>query len=219
MIRFTPGQEINNCIFIKMVDSGKHGRRGLFKCRCGNHFEDYLHRVKAYKSRNCGCIRRNLHGASSHPLANRYFDMLERCYNKRNPRYRYYGARGITVCDEWVEHPHKYYAYLMSLPDYMKDGYTIDRIDNDGNYEPGNVRWADRHTQSANQRAFPGVTGYTGVWVHKKRFRATIKLNDKQTYIGLADTPKEAAKLRDKYIIENELFEYPLQVITAWDGD
>jgi hypothetical protein len=213
MIRFTPGQEINNCTFLKMVSSGQYGRMGLFECRCGNEFEDYLHRVKSSKTRNCGCIRRKQNGVSKHPLSNRYFDMLERCYNKNNPRYRSYGARGISVCQEWRDDPFKYYAHLESLPNYGKEGYTIDRIDNNGDYEPGNIRWADHHTQGANQRAFPGVTGYTGVWVHKKRFRATIKRQDKQTYIGLADTPKAAAHLRDLYIIKNGLWEYPIQVI------
>ena len=74
--------------------------------------------------------------------------MLDRCLNPRLPSYPYYGGRGITVCDEWIESFDAFLAHVGIRP----EGTSIDRIDNDGNYEPGNVRWATPSEQMRNRR-------------------------------------------------------------------
>ena len=86
-----------------------------------------------------------------HWLYTRYYAMKTRCFNKNFWQYPDYGARGITVCAEWRKNFWNYVAYVESLPGYQ-DGFTIDRINNEGDYEPGNLRWASVATQNSNRR-------------------------------------------------------------------
>lgn len=74
--------------------------------------------------------------------------MVYRCTNPKNPKYRFYGGRGIAICDRWRVF-NDFYADMGDRP----EGMTLDRIDSDGNYEPGNCRWADAETQANNTRA------------------------------------------------------------------
>src|SRR5215472_10835506 len=67
--------------------------------------------------------------------------MRDRCNNPRSHNYRWYGARGIKVCEEWSDYP-TFRAYVTALPHYGEPGRTLDRIDSDDDYRPGNVRWA-----------------------------------------------------------------------------
>jgi len=80
--------------------------------------------------------------------------MKDRCYNKNNKAYPDYGGRGITVCDRWRD---SYATFASDMGD-RPDGTSIDRIDNDGNYEPGNCKWSTRQEQQRNQRRAVYVT-------------------------------------------------------------
>ena len=90
----------------------------------------------------------------SHPLYTRWGNMTQRCYNVSHTAYKDYGARGIKICDEWKGRGgyEKWYNYVILLPHCGEEGRTLDRIDNNGNYEPGNLRWATKKEQIANQR-------------------------------------------------------------------
>jgi hypothetical protein len=80
--------------------------------------------------------------------------MVRRCEDPADRAYHNYGGRGIAVCPEWRDDPAVFVAYLRDTLGPCPDGHSLDRIDNDGDYEPGNVRWVDAVTQRHNQRRF-----------------------------------------------------------------
>lgn len=82
-------------------------------------------------------------------LRNIFYNMKARCYNKNNPYYAIYGGRGITICDEWLLNINKF--ILWSKNNDYKDNLTIDRVNNDGNYEPSNCRWVTNEVNNNNR--------------------------------------------------------------------
>lgn len=125
----------------------------------------------------------------------RWANMMTRCYNPDFPGYVNYGARGISVCQEW----HDVRIFVRDLDELLgprPDGWGLDRIDNDGNYEPGNVRWASRSMQNRNKRYATEVSSsYRGVsWSKwKGRWRAAYGFNKRSYFIGYFDSEEEAA--------------------------
>ena len=78
--------------------------------------------------------------------------MIQRCTNPNQIRFKDYGGRGIKVCDEWLNSFEAFYDHVSQLPHFGEEGYSLDRINNNGNYEPGNVRWATAAEQVKNRR-------------------------------------------------------------------
>ena len=168
------------------------------------------------RTKSCGCLKISApvkHGLYKTKIYRRWVNIKYRCYSESCIQYKNYGGRGIKVCDEWMYDFMSFYEHVKDLPNYMEDGYSIDRINNDGNYEPGNIRWADWHTQAANKRIGKNNTsGYIGVCYCKyyKKWMADITINRKTKRIGRFNTAIEAMKARDKYIIDNNLNQYTL---------
>lgn len=204
----------NTFIFIKDLGSrpvGKQGRKikfGLFECPiCKNHFEVSKASVKSGLSTKCLSCARTKHGLKNHKLYKVWGSMINRVNNKLEKRYMDYGGRGITVCSEWRNDFKSFYDWCMD--NGYKKGLSIDRIDNDGNYEPSNCRWTTKSIQSQNTRLLStrNTSGYRGVNYRKdiKKFRAQIMVMNKSIVLGYFKTSLEAAKAYDNYVIENNL--------------
>ena len=177
---------------------------GLFECQyCGKEFGTQISNVKSGNTKSCGCLVGEYHGMKKHRFYATYRNMMRRCYTKSDPAYKHYGGRGISVCEE-CQDIIKFVAWADST--YI-EGYTLDRIDNAGNYEPSNCRWADTTTQAINQRMMKNnTTGYVGVYVARdNRCESRLTFNKVDIFLGRFNTIEEAAQARDNYIIENNL--------------
>ena len=80
---------------------------------------------------------------SYHALYQKWLGIKKRCFIKTRPDYKYYGGRGIKMCKDWIHDFSAFYAYVKTLPEYDLN-LTLDRIDNDGDYESGNLRWVNQ---------------------------------------------------------------------------
>lgn len=130
-------------------------------CECGNTTRLLPYQISGEKVKSCGCVkiqsvkkmRENNNspedGRTKNKLYGRWKAMLRRCENPNSHRYYRYGARGIKVCDEW----HDFWAFAKWVDSMggIPKGYTIDRINNDGNYEPSNCRFASASEQAINK--------------------------------------------------------------------
>lgn len=134
--------------------SGKMVSHVIAKCNCGNVKEYQLWRLKTGHTKSCGCLKNEAsnykHGLSSHPLYWKLDSIIARCYNPNNPAFKNYGKRGILVCDEWRESHENFHNW--AIRNGWADGLEIDRINNDGNYEPSNCRFVLKIENNRNKR-------------------------------------------------------------------
>lgn len=133
---------------------------------------------------------RLIHGFTSHPLYRKFTDMKTRCYNTNRKDYKNYGGRGIKICNEWLNNPKKFIEW--AIKNNWNSSLQIDRIDNDGNYEPNNCRFIKFRTNLQNTRKQIKSKLPLGVERRDKKFRARIMINRKKIYLGTFDSPEEA---------------------------
>lgn len=137
-------------------------------------------------------------------LQRTYYSMLQRCYNPKHISYGRYGARGITVCDEWRNNPSAFIQW--ALENRFEKGLECDRIDNDAGYSPSNCRWVERRVNDLNRRVITN-TGYPGIALRNGKYIVIISFGDKfYKYRDIADTLEEAINLRNKFINKTGLF-------------
>jgi len=136
-------------------------------------------------------------GRSSDPAYSAYCNMLDRCRNENNKFYSYYGGRGIAVHSDW-KGPSGFTRFKEHLG-CRPDGMTLDRIDPNGNYEPGNVRWATRTVQLINQNIrADNKSGHKGVHWEKRRSKwmSFITVSKRRKHIGYFESLDEAIAAR-----------------------
>ena len=158
------GQKFHRLTAVRRVTTSGRSK-WLCQCECGNQTIVSISNLKNGAVRSCGCLNadknrelREKHGDDRKNKTARLYrvwkSMRQRCYLKSCRGYKWYGARGITVCPEWEDYQaFKEWAIENGYDETAKRGdCTIDRIDVDGNYEPSNCRWVDMKTQAKNKR-------------------------------------------------------------------
>jgi hypothetical protein len=144
---------------------GPQGNRHyICACDCGEEVVVSSKSLRNGHTRSCGCLGRLMrrkmgeangrfvHGMCGTPTLSSWKAMLQRCTNPNTPCWADYGGRGIAVCARWLEPNGQGFLNFLEDMGERPDGTSIDRIDNDGNYEPGNCRWATASEQNHNQR-------------------------------------------------------------------
>jgi hypothetical protein len=172
-----PGQQFGRLTVLeetrKAVSGRPAGRRAAkCQCSCGNIVVIFLSHLTSGCVVSCGCRRRDLghelaksperltairarfttHGMAGHPLYGTYRNMVARCYDPRRKDFARYGGRGIGVHEEWLGDPAVFIAWIEANLGPRPTGMSLDRVDNEGNYEPGNVQWATFSEQQLNRR-------------------------------------------------------------------
>ena len=120
------------------------------QCDCGRKAYPRGSELRGGHTKSCGCVRlprKPKHALWGLPIYWAWHNMIQRCQNKKNPSWKNYGGRGIQVCERWSNV--ETFAEDMGFP---TRGLSLDRINNDGNYEPSNCRWATRKQQQNNRR-------------------------------------------------------------------
>jgi len=160
-------QQFGRLTVIGLFGHGHHGEAiWTCQCSCGNYVEVYGSALRSGKTRSCGCLQhehgvnqaktiqplaasaKRTHGETGTRMYKIWAGMIQRCTNPKREAYKYYGGRGISVCDKWRH----YEGFKEDMEESYFDGASIDRIDNDKGYEPGNCRWVTTQEQFSNRR-------------------------------------------------------------------
>jgi len=144
------GEVFDRLTVIARYAKNEHGKTiWECQCSCGNKCTVIHGHLTSGHTRSCGCLSRDVHalmfykhGLADHPLYRTLIDMIKRCYDSSNKNYRWYGAKGVEICDEWMGSVEAFVEWGMS--NGFKEGLTIDRIDSGGNYEPDNCCFMTR---------------------------------------------------------------------------
>lgn len=155
------GQRFGRLVVLACAGKNRYNRL-LWHCRCdcgrdttviGNH-------LRNGNTQSCGCLHRDTviarittHGMTHTRTYRLWRGMINRCMNPKADNYARYGGKGVTVCDEWRTDFQSFYDHVSVLPQFGKAGYSLDRINNEHGYEPGNVRWATASQQNRNKQA------------------------------------------------------------------
>ena len=151
------GKRFNRLLVVEPTRASNGRFAWKCKCDCGNYIITQGAQLKNGHTKSCGCYKNDVarkrltkHGLSRTKLRRTLSAMRSRCENPKNISYKNYGGRGISVCTEWTEDFSNFYNWAIN--NGYEKGLQIDRIDNNGNYEPGNCRWATNKQNQMNKR-------------------------------------------------------------------
>lgn len=185
--------KIGECRGINKLVDVIDDEKGIFECLvCSKQKELSLMYWLYSNTKKCTCEFKN----TAHKLYSRYSKMINRCYNKKAHNYSYYGGRGITVCDRWLE---SFDNFLEDMEESFKEGLELDRINNNGSYSPDNCKWVTHSKNMQNRKEFKNKNGYTNI--HKTfggKFEGRLQRNNVYYSTGLYNTAKEAYEELEK---------------------
>ena len=172
-------------------------------CDCGNVIKHSAHNIKKGSTKSCGCLREEIagHKIGNHNMTgtkehNTWCGIRNRTNHRHKSTRRWYYDKGVKVCKSWLESFENFYQDMGDCP----EGYTLDRIDPDGDYCKENCRWASYEMQSINKGSFRNNTsGVKGVTFDKKngKWKAYIYSNNKMIYLGLHENLEDAKRVRE----------------------
>jgi hypothetical protein len=136
-----------------------------------------------------------------------WYSMVSRCCDRRHPYFDRYGGRGIRVCERWRD---DFMAFLSDMGPRPSSAYSLDRVDNDGDYSPENCRWATRHQQQHNKERMHNAVG---VRRHGQWWRTRIKIGGRSTTIGTFETFGEARRAYRQAALRNRIV---AELSAAW---
>ncbi len=151
------GQRFGRLVVLEFVPTEDKYSYWKCRCDCGNIITVRNSHILSGHTNSCGCLQKQklrerltTHNLTDTRLYRIWHNMKQRCYNYNHNSYNSYGGRGIKICDTWIDDFQAFYEWAMS--NGYKDNLSIDRIDNNGDYEPSNCRWTDKVIQSRNKR-------------------------------------------------------------------
>jgi len=163
LINIEVGTKFNRLRYLRDAKSKNKRRFCVFKCDCGNEVEKSYNAVKSNHCKSCGCLNsetrsnsiaqrntKHSYSKNNRVIYNLYINIKRRCYDEMQQRYVDYGGRGIIMCDAWLKDIGCFVEWC--IENGHEKGLQIDRIDNNGNYEPKNCRFVNRKTNSRNKR-------------------------------------------------------------------
>lgn len=141
--------------------SHRRGTRYYWRCKCDCGTIRAVDKTSLMSgaTKSCGCLKQEVttnrnfkHGMAYNNTYRLWKGIKDRCLNTNDSRYKDYGGRGITMYEAWIKDFQTFYDYVSKLPHFGEKGYSLDRINNNGNYEPDNLRWATAKEQARNKR-------------------------------------------------------------------
>lgn len=210
------GQVFGRLTVISRAENDKTGKtKWICMCTCGNIKHVLSNSLRTGRSRSCGCMKGNRASSrkptiEKHSNNNRLYKIWDgmhyRCENPNAGSYKNYGGRGITVCPDWTGGEGFDRFREWAVAHGYAENLQIDRIDNDLGYEPDNCRWVTQQENSLNRRP-RGPSRFSGVAHNKRtgeqgRWRACIKINGRNKYLGTFKTKDEAIAARKKAEME-----------------
>lgn len=178
-------------------------------CICGNTVEVKGKYLRNGDTKSCGCLniekatqqgyKNKKHGLSNLPEYNVYTTMISRCTNKKHDRYHRYGGRGIKVCDRWLESFENFYKDMGHRP---SSKHQIDRIDNNGNYEPNNCHWVLPYENAINKEFKSGKLGLINIYKDKQSYYVVLKRQGAKRISSYQSTIDKTINLRDSWLKE-----------------